>query len=337
MRLNYYTFSLKLNHTFKIAHGSRNVQKTLIVELTNGDFSGYGEATATPYYQHTIKSMIRVLEENRMRIESYNGEHPERFWEQLNPFIGHNKFVQCSIDVAAWDLYGRMNNKRLVDIWNNQIKNMPVSSYTIGIDTIDAMVAKMSAQPWPIYKIKLGTDNDLKIVQALRNHSKTVFRVDANCAWDADFTIKNSFKLKELNVEFIEQPLIADNWQGMKEVFDKSALPVIADESCTTEDTVKQCKGYFHGINIKLMKCGGLTPARRMIQEARMLGLQVMVGCMTESTVGISAIAHLVPEVDYIDMDGAMLISNDIAKGVSLQNGHVILANKNGTGVCLNP
>ena len=167
--------------------------------------------------------------------------------------------------------------------------NLPLSNYTIGIDTIETMVRKMREfDGWPIYKIKLGTPDDLAIVRELRRHTEALFRVDANCAWTAEQTLALAPELKALGVEFIEQPLPRDDWDGMREVFARCPLPVIADESCLVEEDVPRCAGHFHGINIKLTKCGGLTPARRMIRRARELGLKVMVGCMTESTVGIA-------------------------------------------------
>jgi L-alanine-DL-glutamate epimerase-like enolase superfamily enzyme len=160
-----------------------------------------------------------------------------------------------------------------------------------------------------------------------------VFRVDANCAWTVEQTIEYSRELAELGVEFIEQPLAADQWEGMCRVVQESMLPVIADESCQVEADVDRCQGHFHGINIKLCKCGGLTPARRMIQRARELNLRVMVGCMTESTVGISAIAQLLPLLDYVDMDGALLLREDIATGVTVQQGRCLYPDRPGHGV----
>ncbi len=198
------------------------------------------------------------------------------------------------------------------------------------------MVAKLREVPdWPLYKIKLGTADDVAIVRELRRHTDAVFRVDANCGWTESETIANSHRLKELGVEFIEQPLPAEDRDGAKRVYQESALPIIADESCISERDVELCADRFHGVNIKLVKCGGLTPARRMIQHARELGLKVMVGCMTESSVGISAIAQLLPLLDYVDMDGAALLAEDIATGVTVERGVCKFAKENGTGVCL--
>jgi L-alanine-DL-glutamate epimerase-like enolase superfamily enzyme len=242
-------------------------------------------------------------------------------------------FALCALDNAYNDLYARKKGKKLYELWNYTTENNPLTDYTIGIAPIEKMVAKMEELPWPIYKIKLGTEEDIAIVKTLRQHSNAIFRIDANCGWGVDETIQNSNALKKLGVEFLEQPLKADDWEGHKEVFKHSALPIIADESCIKEEDVAKCHHHFHGVNIKLAKCGGLTPGRRMIQEAKRLGLRTMAGCMTESTVGISAIAQLLPELDYVDMDGPLLLSEDIASGVSLEFGKINYANGSGTGV----
>lgn len=335
MKLILRTYELKLAYTFTIAHDSRDVQKTVIVELQDGPFSGYGEATANPYYGITVEQTIDALEGIREQIEAYQLDTPEAFWSSMQPFLKENSFAQCALDVAAHDLYGKKKGQPLYKLWGLSADKLPITNYTIGIDSIDKMVQKMKALPWPLYKIKLGTPEDIAIVQTLRRYTNAPFRVDANCAWTAEETIQNAKILKTLQVEFIEQPLKADDWEGMKEVMKHSELPIIADESCIREEDVARCYGHFHGINIKLTKCGGLTPARRMIEEARKLGLKVMVGCMTESTVGISAIAQLLPLLDHVDMDGALLLKEDIAEGVSIEIGRVRYASENGTGAKL--
>ncbi|MDH5367266.1 MAG: dipeptide epimerase [Cyclobacteriaceae bacterium] len=337
MKMKLHQFDLKLKHTFKIAYNERNTQKTLVVELNNGSHSGFGEATSNFYYGNTIEAMVDILEKNRQKIEEYNGENPEEFWEIMNPLLSKNSFAQCALDIAIHDLYGKTKGKPLYKIWNSQLQNIPktipISNYTIGIDSIENMVKKMQEFPWPIYKIKLGTNEDLDIIRELRKYTDAIFRVDANCAWGVDETIFNSKELKKYNVQFIEQPLQADDWEGMKEIYQKSELPLFADESCVTEDSIEKCQNHFHGVNIKLMKCGGLTPARRMIKKAKDLDMKVMIGCMTESSVGISAISQLLPEIDEVDMDGSSLLEKDIAKGPSLVNGKIIMSKENGTGV----
>ena len=328
-------FELQLKHTFTISRKSIDVQPSLIVELKDEGFSGYGEATSNPYYNIGVILMMEDLLKIKKHIEAVTNETPEEFWNKLYPFLKENLFALCALDVAYNDLYARKKGKKLYELWNYSSSKIPLTDFTIGLDTIEKMVSKMKEMPWPIYKIKLGTGDDLAIVQELRKHSNAIFRVDANCGWEVNETLINAIELKKLGVEFIEQPLKADNWEGHKEVFKHSVLPIIADESCILEADVANCHSYFHGVNIKLMKCGGITPARRMIQEAKKLGLKTMVGCMTESTVGISAIAHLLPQLDYVDMDGALLLANDIATGVKITKGKIIYSQTNGTGVAL--
>ncbi|MCC9135344.1 dipeptide epimerase [Pontibacter silvestris] len=336
MKLTICSFNLPLKHTFTISYDSRDVQETLIVELEQNGYKGYGEATSNPYYRFTIESMTNALESIREQIESTDLTSPEQFWSKMQPLLPNNPFALCALDMAANDLFGKMNGKPLYQLWGLKTDKMPLTDYTIGIDTIENMVKKLKECPWPLYKIKLGTPEDVAIVQELRKHTDAVFRVDANCAWGVAETIENSKQLKPLGVEFIEQPMAADNMEGMKEVYQHSALPLIADESCITEADVAKCHHHFHGVNVKLVKCGGLTPARRMIAEAKELGMKVMVGCMTESTVGISAIAQLLPMLDYVDMDGPLLISKDIATGITIDFGKVNYSTTvNGTGATL--
>lgn len=335
MQITLKKYILPLAHTFTISRESRDEQDTLIVGLTLNGKTGYGEATSNPYYKITIEGMMAEIEAVRDQIEAYDFDTPENFYEHLESLNLH-KFTLCALDLAANDLYGKLKDKPLYQIWGTTTDQYPITNYTIGIDTIEKMVAKLQEKPWPLYKIKLGTNEDVEIIRELRKHTDSVFRIDANTAWTAEETIKNAPLLKELGVEFLEQPLKADDWEGMALVKKKSVLPVIADESCIVETDVEACGPYFHGINIKLTKCGGLTPARRMIKKGRELGLQLMVGCMTESTVGISAIAQLLPQLDYVDMDGAMLLREDIATGVTiLNNGKVIFPELPGSGIQL--
>lgn len=337
MKLILRDIHLPLRHPFTIALGTTTVQHNLLVELKDGEFSGYGEgASSHAWAQYTPESMRADLEAARSAIEDASFTNPEEFWEQMRPVLGHNPFALCALDEAAHDLWGKREGAPVWKLWGLSLKNLPLSDYTIGIDTIDKMVAKMKEfDGWPIYKIKLGTDDDLEIVRDLRKHTAAIFRIDANTAWTAEQTIAFAPEMKELGVEFFEQPLPRDDWEGMKRVKAECVLPVIADESCQTEEDVDRCAGLFDGINIKLTKAGGLTPARRMIKRARELGLKVMVGCMTESSVGISAIGQLLPLLDYVDMDGAVLIAEDIASGVHLEKGRAVFPDENGNGVRL--
>ena len=337
MQLIFHPANLQLRHTFTIAHDSRDSQPTLLVELRDENVSGYGEATATRYYGVTIDGMTADLEAIRGLIEAHELTDPNAFWADMQPHLSGNPFALCALDQAAWDLWAKRQQKPLYQLWHLNPANSPLTNYTIGLDTPERMVEKMVEWPWPLYKIKLGrqADTDLETVRMMRQHTDAQFRVDANCGWTAEQTIALAPELAALGVEFIEQPLPAADWTGAKRVFERSALPVIADESCIVESDVDRCAGYFHGVNIKLTKCGGITPARRMIARARALNLRVMVGCMTESSVGISAIAQLLPLLDYADLDGSLLIANDPAVGVTFADGRVVYAPENGTGVRL--
>jgi L-alanine-DL-glutamate epimerase-like enolase superfamily enzyme len=333
MKLIIRTYKLQLKYPFTISRGTRTEIPSIIVELQENGVSGFGEATENAYYKTTVEQLKAELIQKREIIEISSTKTPEEYWDYLFPHFKNNMFLLCALDEAYTDLYTRKKGIKLYEYWNFELKNLPQSNYTIGIDTLENMVAKMKEVPWPIYKIKLGTKNDIEIVTELRKHTDAVFRIDANCGWTVTETIKNSIELQKLGVEFIEQPLAATNWKGAKIVFNNSYLPIIADESCLVESDVEKCYNHFHGINIKLMKCGGLTPAKRMLDKAKSLGLKTMVGCMTESSVGISSIAHLAPMLDYVDMDGALLLKNDVASGVKLENGNISFSNINGIGV----
>lgn len=336
MKLIVKEYILQLKHTFTISRESIDVQPSLIVELESEGISGYGEATSNPYYNITVPMMMTDLNKIRNIIEAVDNVAPEKFWQMMHPYLKENMFALCALDMAYTDLYARKKGKKLYEYWNYSIQNNPLTDYTIGIASIEKMVSKMKELPWPIYKIKLGTHEDIAIVKELRKHTDAIFRIDANCGWGIEETINNAVELKKLGVEFLEQPMKADHWEAHKEVFKYSVLPIIADESCIIEEDVAKCYNHFHGVNIKLVKCGGLTPGKRMIEEAKKLGLKTMVGCMTESSVGISAIAHLLPQLDYVDMDGALLLAEDIATGVTIKDGKISYSQLNGTGVILN-
>jgi len=326
-----------MRHPFTIALGTRTVQHNLVVTLSEGGHTGYGEAAAGQAWKaFSPEGMRAALERARCGIESAALTTPEALWEEMAPMLADNPFALCALDEAAHDLWGKRLGQPVWRLWGLDISKVPVSDYTLGMDLVEKMVAKMQEfNGWPIYKIKLGTPDDLAIVRELRRHTDAVFRIDANTAWTPEQTLAFAPELRSLGVEFIEQPLRRDDWEGMRRVMRGCMLPVFADESCQTEADVERCAGHFHGINIKLTKAGGLTPARRMIRRARELGLQVMAGCMCESSIGISAIGQLLPLLDHVDMDGAVLIAEDIATGVHLVKGMPVFPEENGLGVRL--
>ncbi|MDN3669154.1 dipeptide epimerase [Echinicola jeungdonensis] len=332
MKLQVLVKELFLKHTFTISFLSRDAQDTLIVSLDDGNYFGLGEATTNPYYGATLDNMKACLEKAKPIVEEMKWKNPEELWDKTREIFVDNPFAHCALDMAAWDWYAKSKSKKLYELLELDPRKIPTTNFTIGIDTIPKMIQKMQEFQWPLYKIKLGTDHDLEIVKELRKHTGAAFRIDANCAWTAEQAIAYSDELKKLNVEFMEQPLASEDWEGMKEVFQHSKLPVIADESCITEVDVEKCHGHFHGINVKLVKCGGISPALRMLYKAKKLGMKTMIGCMTESSVGVSAIAHLAPLLDYVDMDGAMLLENDIAKGVIIRPDQVIFPEGSGIG-----
>ena len=337
MVLKYKAIDLPFTHPFTISKGTKTSQPSLLVELEHFGIKGYGEAPAITYYHVSVEDMIRDIEGKKEFIEKFAFTHPDRYWHYLHHLIPGNPFLVSALDMAAWDLYGKIHKKPLYAILEGDISKNPLTDYTIGLDTMERMVQKMQEKPWPIYKIKLGTPRDVEVLTELRKHTDAVFRVDANAAWELEEAIEKIQIFKDLGVEFIEQPLAKEDWEGMGRLFQESALPLIADESCAAEKDVERCAGNFHGINIKLTKCGGITPALRMITRARELGLRVMAGSMNESSVGTAAIAHLLPFLDYVDMDGPLLLAEDAAQGVRFEFGKIIYTSGNGLGISIEP
>ncbi len=333
MKIKYKSINLPFTHPFTISKGTKAHQPALIVELEHFGNRGYGEAPAIVHYNITVDEMIADIERKKTFLEKFAFTHPDRFWHYLHHLFPNDPFLVCALDMAGWDLYGKISGRQLYKLWNLDTGKNPLTDFTIGIDTVEKMVEKMKEKPWPIYKIKLGTEDDVRIISELRKHTTSIFRIDANAAWQANEALEKINIFKNLGVEFIEQPLAKDDWDGMKFLFKNSPLPLIADESCVFENDVEKCEGFFHGINIKLTKCSGITPALRMITKARELNMKVMVGCMNESSIGSSAIAQLLPLLDYVDMDGPLLLAEDVGDGVKFEDGKIIYKNLSGIGV----
>ena len=337
MKVKYKTVNLPFRHPFRISKGVKTVQPSFLVELEFMGLRGYGEAPAISYYNIPVEQMAADLEQKKIFVEKFAFADPERYWHYLHHLFPRNAFLVCALDMAGWDLYGKLKRKQLHELWNLDITRAPLTDYTIGIDSMENMIAKLHEKPWPIYKVKVGVEGDIEMVAALRKHTNAVLRVDANAGWTLEQALQKIPLLKNLGVELVEQPLAKDDWEGMKVLYERSPLPLFADEACVFESDVEKCQGHFHGINIKLTKCSGITPARRMITQARALNMQVMVGCMNESSVGTAAIAQLAPLLDHVDMDGPLLLSEDIASGVQFDNGKIIYTNKPGIGIAIDP
>ena len=334
IKIHYKKINLPFQFPFSISGGrTKTHQPSLIVAIQLSNWIGYGEAPAIVYYNITVEQMIADIEKHKSVIEKFAFTEPERWWHFLHHLFPDNPFLVCALDIAGWDLAGKMEKKLLYELWNTKWENTPLTDYTIGIDTIEKMVEKMNAKPWPIYKIKLGTTEDIEIMKSLRKHTNAIFRVDANAGWTVDEALQKIPQLKELGVEFIEQPLAKNDWDGMKILFEKSSLPLYADESCVTENDVDKCFNHFHGINIKLTKCSGITPALRMIKRARELNMKVMMGSMNECTVGSAAIAHFLPQLNEVDIDGPLLLNEDIATGLNYNNGMLTIKGNKGLGI----
>ena len=277
--------------------------------------------------------MIVQLEKARPVIERYALIDPQRFWHFLHHLLPGQHFLIAALDIAGWDLFAHMRRKPLHQLLNINWENTPLTDYTIGLDTPEKMIAKVKENPWPTYKIKLAQAADVDLLRAVRRETSAPLRVDMNESWTFEETRQLLPELQQLGVELVEQPLPRNAWEEMAELKKLSPLPLFADESCVEETDVAKCAAGFHGINIKLTKCGGITPAMRMIHEARSLGLKVMAGSMNESSVGTAAVAHLSPLLDYMDADGPLLLSEDIADGLTYDNGSLQVSARSGLGI----
>lgn len=341
MQLDFWEQSLPFEYPFTISNGrTKTHQHSLMIRLSLGNWQGFGEAPAIVYYNVTVEVMMGLLEKNRKLIEKFALIDPERFWHFLHHLFPNDPFLVSALDMAGWDLFGQMKKQPLHEIWNtpwNLETPTPICDYTLGIDSIEKMVEKMKAHPWPIYKIKVGTDYDIEMITALRAHTTVPLRVDANAGWTTEEALQKIPALAKLGVELVEQPLAKDNWEGMTQLKAASVLPLFADESCVFEKDVATCAKHFDGINIKLTKCSGLTPALRMIKEAKTLGLKVMMGSMNESVIGSAAIAQFLPQLDYVDMDGPLLMTelNGLGLDYNIENnkGKIMPLQKPGLGV----
>jgi L-alanine-DL-glutamate epimerase-like enolase superfamily enzyme len=334
LKLRIRTADLRLRHTFTIARGSEDVTTTVIAELEEDGLTGYGEASPSGYYGHSPRSVCRSLEGARPALEKASPLHFRHLLPRLSEAVGGDRAALAALDLALHDWAGKRLGLPLHRLLGLDPARMPLSSFTIGIDTPEKMEAKVrEAAGFPILKVKLGTADDLGLVKRLRDATPAVFRVDANCAWSAEETIEKSQGLSRLGVEFIEQPLPPEKLEQMAEVRRGSALPLYADESAVVPEDVLKLAGRFDGIVIKLVKCGGLLPALRMVELARTLGLKVMLGCMIESSASISAAAQIGPLADCLDLDGALLIENDPFQGARNELGRITLPESPGLGI----
>lgn len=333
LQVQYQSFELAFQYPFTISKGTKTHQPTLVVSLGMGRMRGWGEAPAISYYNVTVADMIASLEAHKADISRYALTDPMRFWHFLHHLIPGQHFLTAALDIAGWDLFAQMRRQPLYALLGIKQYKALQTDYTLGIDSAENMVAKLQAHPWPLYKIKISGADDIDLLRTLRQHTQAPFRIDANEALTYDDTLKLLPELQVLGVTLLEQPLPRDAREEMAALKPQSALPLYADEACRTEDEVKLCAAGYHGINIKLTKCGGITPALRMIAEARKLGLQVMMGSMNESSIGTAAVAHMAPLLNAVDADGPLLLKEDVADAIGYKDGFVLPTSAPGLGI----
>lgn len=333
LQLRHYSFNLPFEYPFTIAKGTKTHQPSLVVSLGLRHWQGFGEAPTISYYNVTVDAMIAQLEAQRPLIERYALTDPQRFWHFLHHLLPGEHFLIAALDIAGWDLFAQMRNMPLNRLLQIPATQAPLTDYTIGVATAEQMAAKITAHPWPVYKIKMSKADDIDLLRAIRAVTDKPLRVDANEAFSYEDAVKLIPELQQLGVELLEQPLPKTEWDAMKSLKRTSAIPLFADESCVEENDIIKCNESFHGINIKLTKCGGITPALRMIKQARELELKVMMGSMNESTIGTAAIVHLMPLLDAVDADGPLLLSEDIAEGLKYDNGQITTSGYPGLGI----
>lgn len=336
MKLSAEYLDLKLRHTFTIARSSSDYANNVLLRLRDGRHEGLGEAAPQRYYGQNQAGCRRTLLKMGACLKDADPFDLERVLDGLAKRFPKEPSARAAVDMALHDLIGQRTGLPLWKYWGLDAAKTPQTSFTIGIDTL-AMVRKKleEAERFPVLKIKLGVQGDMEIVKEVRRLCpKKTLRVDANCGWSVKDAIAKAKILEKLGVEFIEQPVPPGQNAKLKRIQERIGLPLMADESSLTPDDIPPLRGCVKCINIKLVKCGGLRDALKMIHTARACGLKIMVGCMIESSVLITAAAHLTPLVDYADLDGNVLISNDPFDGVKLdRNAKLLLPNRAGLGV----
>ena len=329
MQLHFHKTELHLKETFSIAYGNYDKRDALVVKLSHLGKDGYGECVAINYYGINLEDFVLKLKEIQPRIENQKIIHPKEFFAFLEQFQLHH-FLLSALDCAYWDLFGKLENKSFSELNQLENKTLAESSITISIAEIDEQIRKIENSSWNKFKVKCNGFN-LKNTEKLLNLNRNI-ALDAN----ASFTKEDCLFIQETSgfqkLMYIEQPLEIGNFGILK---NGNSVNWMADEDCQDITFLEKLKPYYSSINIKLMKCGGLTPALEMITEAKKLGYKIMLGCMTESSIGISAGCAIAGLLDFADLDGANLISNDYATGSFVDNGKIILSEKPGLGIAL--
>lgn len=327
MKITFTQKKLHLKETFSIAYGNYNHRDALLIELSHQNSKGYGECVVIDYYQINLQSFVLKLKEIQHQIEVQKIIHPKGFFKFLLSLNLH-PFLLSALDCAYWDLFGKLENKSFIVLNQLPSENLVESSITISIGDIDQQIQKIEKSNWNKFKVKckgLDKNNVEKLLELNRN-----IALDSNASFSDEDCIWLQENKNVQKFSYLEQPRPIDNYQILKK---ESFANWMADEDCQNIDSLDELTPYYKSVNIKLMKCGGLTPALEMIKKAKELDYKIMIGCMTESTVGISAGCVLAGLVDFADLDGATLISNDYATGNFVEDGRIILSGKPGLGL----
>ena len=335
MELTHETVSLKLRHTFRTSREASDVRRNVVCKIQHQGVEGLGEAAPSTYYGQDADTVSKALDEIALRLK----DDPfalERIVSEMGHLFPQEAAARAAVDVAIHDIIGKMLDVPLYRLLGLDPNKTPQTSVTVGLDDIAVMQKKVQElDQAPILKIKMGTRRDVEIVRAIRQISKAAIRVDANAAWTAREALEKISALMEHDIEFVEQPLAADDLEGLRWLKKRVKVPIILDESVRIAADIPALVDCAHGINIKLMKSGGLREALRMIHVAKAMGLRVMLGCMLETSVAVTAAAHLSPLVDYADLDGHLLIENDPYSGVDVVEGKLVLPQRPGIGVVI--
>jgi L-Ala-D/L-Glu epimerase len=334
MKITSYRYDLRLKHTFTTSRGGRDISPVIILELEHDGVVGYGESAPIARYGESVDTVAEFL--SKLDLSRFGDPFQlEAILAAVDASADGNSAAKAGIDLALHDWIGKKLGVPLHRYWGLDKATTPTTSFTIGIDAPEIIEQKVrEAERYPILKIKLGGDHDEEIIRTIRNVTRKTLRVDANEGWKRKETAVERIKwLEQEGVEFIEQPMPAGDLAGTAWVRERVHLPLIADENCLRLHNVPKLQGIFDGINIKLMKCTGLREALKMVSTARACGMKVMTGCMIESSVAISAAAQFSPLVDYADLDGNALITNDPFDGVRSLDGTIVLNDRPGIGV----
>jgi L-Ala-D/L-Glu epimerase / N-acetyl-D-glutamate racemase len=329
------TVELRLRHAWTLSRNTSTVKNNVFVHLEREGVSGWGEAAPNVRYDETAESTLSAIQEAQPIFEKESWWHFAQISDQVADTVHHDSSAKAALNIALYDWVAKKLGVPLYQMLGLDPAKTPVTTFSIGIDTPEIMQQKVrEAEEFPVLKIKVGLKNDEEIIEAIRKVTSKPLRVDANEGWKSkEEAVERINWMATQGVEFVEQPMPATMIEETRWVRERVKLPLIADEAVLSAADIPKLAGAFDGINIKLMKAGGIHEALRMIELARSLHLKIMLGCMIESSVGITAAAHISPLVDYADLDGNLLISNDPFKGVRVRNGKLILPKGSGLGV----